>query len=121
MYRVIVADDSAFMRTLIRRTLEPHGFAVVGEAPNGEDCIALYRALRPDLVTLDNTMHGMSGVETLKALMVLDPQARVVMISAMGQEAIVKDAVIAGAKAFIVKPFKEERVIKTLLKLMERG
>lgn len=102
------------MRRMIRTILEKSDFLVVAEAESGEACVEQYRLLRPDIVTLDVTMPGMDGVQTLKALKQLDPHARVVMVSAMGQEGIVADAVANGAANFIVKPFREETLLAAL-------
>lgn len=117
MSNTLIADDSAFMRAIIRGILEKEGHTVVAEAKNGLECIEKYRVHRPDVVTLDITMQQMNGIETLKALLGIDPQAKVIMVSAMGQRAIVKDAITLGAKSFVVKPFKEEIFVSALRKL----
>lgn len=118
MKRVLIVDDAAFMRMAIRTMLEKENFEIVGEAQNGEEAIKKYRELLPDVVTMDITMPDMDGIEALTEIMQLDPNAKVVMLSAMGQEVMVKNAVIKGAKTFIVKPFKEEILIKTLNKVL---
>ncbi|MGE5398589.1 MAG: response regulator [Chitinophagales bacterium] len=112
--RVLVVDDAIFMRNSIRIILEKNKIEVVGEAENGQIALEKYQQLKPDLVTMDVTMAEVDGLEGLKLIREYDPKAIVVMMSAMGQESIVKEAILAGAKAFIVKPFKEEHVIKTL-------
>jgi len=117
MKRVLVVDDAAFMRMAIKIMLEKGDFEIVGEAENGAVGVKKYQELRPDIVTMDVTMPEMSGLEALKAIMKLDPAAKVVMVSAMGQEAVVKEAILNGAKSFIVKPFKEDHVIQTLSKI----
>jgi two-component system chemotaxis response regulator CheY len=89
----------------------------VGEAPNGEVSISKYVECQPDVVTMDITMPDMSGIEALKKIRELDPEARVVMVSAMGQESMVKEAIISGAKSFIVKPFKEDHIVQMLKKI----
>lgn len=114
MTRVLIVDDAAFMRLAIRRLLEANDFVVVGEAENGEVAIKKYFECKPDLVTMDITMPDMTGIEALKVIKEKDSQAKIVMISAMGQEALVREAIICGAKTFIVKPFKDEHVIQTL-------
>lgn len=117
MKKVLVVDDAAFMRVTIKNILEKSGFSVVGEAENGKVAVQKYNELNPDIVTMDITMPEMDGLTALKAIMQMDGQARVVMMTAMGQQSMVKDAVIAGAKGFIVKPFKEETVLSALNKL----
>ena len=118
MKRVLIVDDAAFMRMSIRTILEKGGFEVVGEAANGLEGVTKYKELEPDVVTMDITMPEMSGLDALKEIMEYDPKARVVMLSAMGQESLVKTAVVTGARSFIVKPFKEEHVIGTLKKIL---
>ena len=118
MKKVLVVDDAAFMRASIRMMLERNGFEVVGEAENGLVGINKYKELNPDVVTMDITMPEMGGIEALKAIKQYDPMAKVVMLSAMGQEPMVMDAVVSGAKSFIVKPFKEEIVVQTLNKVL---
>jgi len=118
MKRVLIVDDAAFMRMSIRTIIQEAGFEVVGEAANGLEGVIKYKELKPDLVTMDITMPDMSGLEALEAIMKFDPNAKVIMISAMGQEAMVRKAVVNGAKSFIVKPFKNEHVINTLNKVL---
>jgi two-component system chemotaxis response regulator CheY len=114
MKRVMIVDDAAFMRMAIRKVLERNGFEIVGEAENGAISIEKYAECRPDIVTMDITMPEMTGIEALKRIRQIDPDARVVMVSAMGQEALVREAIINGAKSFIVKPYKEEHIVQTL-------
>jgi two-component system chemotaxis response regulator CheY len=109
--RILIADDALFMRNMLREIFVKAGFQVVGEAANGVEAIERYHELRPDLVTMDIVMPLKSGIEALQQITREDPDARVVMCSALGQEALVIEAVQAGAKDFIVKPFKEERVL----------
>lgn len=118
MARVLIVDDAAFMRLAIRMMLEKNGFDVVGEAENGAIGISKYLELRPDIVTMDITMPEVGGVEALKAIIQQDPKAKVIMVSAMGQECMVKEAVMNGAKSFIVKPFKEEHVLQIINKIL---
>lgn len=118
MNRVLVVDDATFMRTTIKRLLEKNGLTVVGEASNGQEGFQKYKEMKPDLVTMDITMPEVTGIEGLKLIMDYDPQARVIMVSAMGQEYLVREAVLAGAKSFIIKPFKEEYLMETIKKLL---
>lgn len=117
MKRVMIVDDAAFMRISIRNTLSKNGFEVVGECENGKVAVAKYPELKPDIVTMDITMPELDGLGALKAIMKIDPGAKVVMVSAMGQEGMVRDAVMSGAKGFIVKPFKEEAIIAAFAKI----
>lgn len=119
MKRVLIVDDADFMRITIKAFLKKSDFEVVGEAGNGIEAIKKYKELNPDIVTMDITMPQMTGVDALKSIKSLDPKAKVVIISAMGQERMVRDAIINGAKTFIVKPFTEEHMIKTLNKVLE--
>lgn len=118
MIKILVVDDAAFMRMTIKGILEKNGFKVVGEAEDGITAIKMYSEFKPDIVTMDITMPEMSGVDALKIIKRYDSKAKVVMVTAMGQESMVMDAVSHGAKAFIIKPFKEDHVIKTLKKVM---
>lgn len=118
MKRVLVVDDANFMRYTIKSILSKNGFTVVGEAENGNIAVKMYSELKPDIVTMDITMPGMSGIEALKSIMKLDSKAKVVILSAMGQEIMVREAIMSGAKSFIIKPFKEELVVKTLNKVL---
>lgn len=120
MKTVLIVDDSSFMRKLIGKIFEREGFLVIGEAENGIVCIEKFRELRPEVVTLDVTMSHMDGIQTLSALMEINPDAKVIMISALGQESIVKQAISIGARTFIVKPFKNGQVISAVNKMMKR-
>jgi len=115
--RVLVVDDAAFMRMMIRDILEKNGFEVAGEASNGLEAVKAYQEVKPDIVTMDITMPEMNGIEALKEIRKYDSNSKVVMISALGQEAFVREAVLSGAKGFVVKPLKEDYVIQTLRKL----
>jgi Response regulator containing CheY-like receiver domain and AraC-type DNA-binding domain len=117
MKRVLIVDDAAFMRLALRTMLEKNGFEVAGEAADGVDAINKYTTLNPEIVTMDITMPKMDGVEALTEIKKRDPKAKVIMISALGQESWVKKAIILGAKGFIVKPYKEDHVIQALNKL----
>ncbi|WOO38140.1 response regulator [Anaerocolumna sp. AGMB13020] len=114
---VLIVDDAIFMRRVIREMLEKNGYEVVGEAENGKIAIQKYKEHKPDIVTLDITMPEMSGSMALKEIMNLDQAAKVIMVTAMGQEELVKEAIIAGARSFIVKPFTEEKLIQVLQKI----
>lgn len=117
MKKVLIVDDMAFMRLALRNILEKNGYEVLGEAKDGRMGVSLYKELHPDIVTMDITMPEMSGIEALIEIRKFDPQAKVVIISAMGQESFVIEAIEKGAKAFIVKPFKEDFVVEALTKV----
>lgn len=117
MAKVLIIDDAAFMRMTLKMMLEKNGFEIIGEAENGNVGVRKYKECNPDIVTMDITMPDMGGIEALKAIREFDPNARIVMISAMGQERMVMESILSGAKSFIVKPFKEENVIETLTKI----
>lgn len=112
--KIMLVDDAAFMRMMIKDTLKKNGFTEIVEAGNGEQAIAAYQEEKPDLVLMDITMPVMDGLEALKRLKEMDGGVQVVMCSAMGQETMVVDALKLGAKDFIVKPFKPERIMKTV-------
>ena len=118
--RVLVADDARFMRQLIREIVEPEGFEVVGEAADGRAVVEEFARLRPDVVTMDIVMPKRSGIDAVKEILALDPTARIVMVSALGQEALVMEALQAGAADYVVKPFKPDVVISTLRKIGEK-
>jgi len=111
-FKVLVVDDASFMRSMIRDIFARGPFVVAGEAENGMEAIRLYRELHPDLTTMDIVMPQMDGITALREIMQLDPAARVVMCSALGQEALIAEAIEAGACEFIVKPFHPGRVLK---------
>ncbi|HEY8528869.1 MAG TPA: response regulator [Paenibacillaceae bacterium] len=114
--RILIVDDAAFMRMMIRDILTKNGYEVVGEAQDGIQAIERYKELQPDLVTMDITMPEMDGITALKEIRKMDANAKVIMCSAMGQQAMVIDAIQAGAKDFIVKPFQADRVIEAVKK-----
>jgi two-component system chemotaxis response regulator CheY len=118
MARVLVVDDAAFMRKVVSDALSKGGHEVIGEASNGAEAIARYQELQPELTTLDITMPEMDGITALKEIMAMDPRARIIMCSALGQESKVLEAIKAGAKDFVVKPFKAERVLDAVGKAM---
>lgn len=117
MKRVLIVDDTAFMRILLKAMLEKNGFQVIGEAENGSVAVKKYKELKPDIVTMDITMPEMDGIQALREIRQFDSNSKVVMISALGQESFVREAVLLGAKGFIIKPFREDYVVKTLNKL----
>lgn len=119
MKKVLIVDDAAFIRMAIKNILIKHDFEVVDEAENGLVGLNRYKELKPDLVTMDITMPEMTGLEALKEIIAFDPEAKIVMVSAMGQEHMVMEAILNGAKSFIVKPFKEDHVIQTLNKVLQ--
>lgn len=112
--RVLIVDDACFMRASIKNILQKNGFEVAGEAVDGLDGICKYRELNPDVVTMDITMPEMMGLDALKSILEIDPRSKVIMVSAMGQEGMVRESILLGAKSFIVKPFKEEQIVKVL-------
>lgn len=114
MASVLLADDSRFMRSWLRRIVEKCGHRVVAEAANGIQALTLYERVRPDVVFMDLTMPEMSGLEAIRHIVSMDFRARVVVCSAMGQPSFVIDALKAGARGFIVKPFRDERVLEEL-------
>jgi two-component system chemotaxis response regulator CheY len=120
MTRVLIADDASFMRQMIRDVIEPEGFEVVGEASDGVEVVEKFKELHPDVVMMDIVMPKRSGIDAVKGIVAMDPTARVVMCSALGQETLVMEAIEAGAKDFIVKPFKPESVVATLRKALEK-
>lgn len=117
MKRVLIADDANFMRMMIKNILTKQGYEVVGEAANGLEAIELYQSLKPDIVTMDITMPECNGIEAVKGIKQVDAEAKIVMVSAMGQQSMVMDAIKAGAKDFIVKPFNEDKIADSLGKL----
>lgn len=121
MARILIADDASFMRQMIREIIEPEGHEVVGEATNGIEAVDLYNELSPDLVTMDIVMPKRSGIDAVKAILAEHPTACVVMCSALGQETLVMEALQAGARDFIVKPFKPDSVVSTIAKILEKG
>jgi two-component system, chemotaxis family, chemotaxis protein CheY len=120
MARVLVADDASFMRQMIREIVEAEGHEVVGEASDGDEAVAEFKRLHPDIVTMDIVMPRRSGIDAVKGIIELDAGACVVMCSALGQETLVQEALQAGARDFIVKPFKPDAVVATLQKALEK-
>jgi two-component system chemotaxis response regulator CheY len=115
---VLVCDDAIFMRTMISDILTQAGFEVVGEAESGSQAVEKYHALKPDLVTMDIVMPDMGGIEAVREICKTDPDAKILMCSAMGQQALVVEAIQAGAKDFVVKPFQPSRVLEAVQRVL---
>ncbi len=115
---VLVCDDAIFMRTMISDILSQAGFEVVGEAESGLQAVEKYRMLKPDLVTMDIVMPDMGGIEAVREICKNDPEAKILMCSAMGQQALVVEAIQAGAKDFVVKPFQPSRVLEAVQRVL---
>src|SRR5688500_12068617 len=117
-HTVLICDDAIFMRTMVGDILTQAGFEVVGEAETGVQAVAQYQALRPDLVTMDIVMPDMGGIDAVREITRIDPEAKVLMCSAMGQQSLVVEAIQAGAKDFIVKPFQPGRVLEAVQRVL---
>ncbi len=118
-HTVLVCDDAIFMRTMIRDILSQAGYDVVGEAETGSQAVEKYKELRPDLVTMDIVMPDMGGIDAVREIIENDPGARILMCSAMGQQALVVEAIQAGAKDFVVKPFQPSRVLEAVQRALD--
>lgn len=118
MAKILLVDDAAFMRMMLKNTLTQAGYTDLIEAEDGVKAVEAYTAEKPDLVFMDITMPNKDGLETLKEIKAMDPGATIVMCSAMGQETMVMDSIKSGAKDFIVKPFKPERILSTVKKIL---
>jgi len=119
--KIMVVDDAVFMRSMIRDIFAHDPFVISGEAENGVEAVRLYRELRPDLTTMDIVMPQMDGLTALREILKLDPSAKVVMCSALGQESLIAEAIEAGARDFIVKPFQPSRVLKVVQSVLGLG
>ncbi|MCK9216518.1 MAG: response regulator [Firmicutes bacterium] len=115
---ILIVDDAAFMRMMIKDVLTKNGFTIAGEAENGVKAIDAFKESSPDLVIMDITMPEMDGIQAVKEIKKLDNSARIIMCSAMGQQAMVIEAIQAGAKDFIVKPFQPERIVEAVKKVL---
>ncbi len=115
---ILICDDAAFMRMMIKDILTKNGYDIAGEAENGLKAVEKYNEVKPDLVLMDITMPEMDGIQALKQIKAADPSASVIMCSAMGQQAMVIEAIQSGAKDFIVKPFQAERVLEAVKKVV---
>lgn len=118
MAKILIVDDAAFMRMMIKDILQKNGYEVVAEAANGLQAVELYKAHQPDLVTMDITMPEMDGIQAVKQIKAINSNAKVIMCSAMGQQSMVMDAIKAGANDFIVKPFQADRVLEAIRKIV---
>ncbi|HFD04520.1 MAG TPA: response regulator [Firmicutes bacterium] len=118
--RVLIVDDALFMRRMLRDILEKNGYIVCGEASNGREAVEKYQELNPDLVTMDIIMPDMSGIDAVKEIMSIDSNARILMVSAMGQQSLVVEAIQAGAKDYVVKPFQAARVIEAVERILRK-
>lgn len=116
--KILIADDAAIMRLILRKILTASGYEIVGEAANGKEAVQKYEELRPDLVTMDITMPEMNGINAVRSIKRIDPDAKVVMCSAMGQKALVMEAMEAGALNFIIKPFDDHKIKEVLGKIL---
>jgi two-component system chemotaxis response regulator CheY len=119
MTKVLIVDDAIFMRMSIRKMLENNGFDIVGDAENGKEAIIKERQLKPDLITMDITMPELDGISAVREIMKNNASAKICMVSAMGQERMIREAIELGAMGFLIKPFKEEIVVKTLNGIMK--
>ncbi len=115
---VLVCDDAIFMRTMITDILTQAGYEVIGEAESGAQAVERYRELRPNMVTMDIVMPDMGGIDAVREIVKIDPDAKILMCSAMGQQALVVEAIQAGAKDFVVKPFQPSRVLEAVQRLL---
>ena len=118
MSKILIADDAAFMRMMVKDSLTKNGYTDIVEAADGEIACNLYSSEKPDLVIMDITMPNKTGIEALRDIKAADPSAKIIMCSAMGQEAMVVEAIKLGALHFIVKPFKPERIIEAVSKVL---
>lgn len=120
MARILIVDDAKFMRMTLTNILQKGNHDVVGEADNGRNAIELYKELKPEIVTMDITMPEMTGLEAVKQIKSIDPNAKIIMCSAMGQQKLVVEAIESGAKDFIVKPFDESRVLEAISRVLQK-
>lgn len=118
MANILIADDAKFMRMMLRKILTAEGHKVIAEASSGDETISLYAKVRPDLVTMDIVMPNPNGIECVKKIREFDPHAKIVMVTALGQEAMVVEALKAGAADFVIKPFKAGKVIEAVDKAL---
>ncbi len=117
--RILIVDDAKFMRKLLADILKKGGYDICGEAANGEEAVKLYKELRPDLVTMDIVMPDKSGIDAVREIISYDPEAKIIMVSAMGQQPLVLEAIQAGAKDYIVKPFQPSRVLEAIERVLK--
>ena len=119
-FKIMVVDDSAFMLNQMKRFMEAIGCEVIGTAPDGVEAVRIYPQLKPDVVTMDITMPRMDGIEALSAIKEIDPRAKIIMVSALGHEQMVKDAILKGATYFIVKPLTLTKVRQTMIPILKK-
>lgn len=120
MARILIVDDAKFMRMTLTNILQKGNHEVIGEAENGRLAIEQYKELNPDIVTMDITMPEMTGIEAVKQIKAINPNAKIIMCSAMGQQKLVVEAIESGAKDFVVKPFDENRVLEAVSRVLEK-
>ncbi len=118
-HTVLICDDAVFMRLLLREILEQAGYEVVGEATTGAEAVHQFKELRPDLVTLEVVMPDIGGIDAVREIVTFDPDARILMCSALGQQALIAEATEAGAREFVVKPFQPSRVLEAVQLVLE--
>jgi len=116
--RVLIVDDAIFMRKMLADILKKEGYEICGEAENGAQAVEKYKDLNPDLVTMDIIMPDMSGIDAVKEIMKIDPNAKIIMVSAMGHQTLVVEAIQAGAKDYVVKPFQPSRVLEAVQRVL---
>lgn len=116
--RVLISDDAIFMRTMLKDILKKEGYEICGEARTGEEAVQKYKELKPDLVTMDIVMPNKDGIQAVKEIIEHDPQAKILMCSAMGQQSLVIEAIQAGARDFVVKPFQPSRVLEAAARIL---
>ena len=117
--KVLIVDDAAFMRTVLKQILISNGFSQVYEAKDGTDAIEQYKKVKPDIVTMDIVMPGMDGIQATKAILQIDPRARIVMVTSVEQKHVVEEAIQLGAKGYVVKPFDASTVVEALNKVLK--
>lgn len=117
MTKVLITDDAAFMRHMVKNILIKENFEIAGEATNGVEAVALYQATKPDIALLDITMPQMDGIEAVKKIKEIDPDAKIIMVSALGHQSKIIEALEAGARDFIVKPFEPQRIIQAIQRI----
>ncbi len=117
--RVLIVDDAIFMRKMLADILKKEGYEICGEAENGAQAVEKYKDLNPDLVTMDIIMPDMSGIDAVKEIMKIDPNAKIIMVSAMGHQTLVVEAIQAGAKDYVVKPFQPSRVLEAVQRVIK--
>ena len=117
---ILIVDDATFIRNMVRKSLLPPDFTVVGEAANGIEAIRMYNELKPDVITMDITMRGMDGLTALEEILKASPEAKIIMLSSLGEEKFIRKAISLGAKDFITKPFKPDRLVSAINAILDR-